>query len=399
MSDDVTGTPGDAGIDEILIPEESDGGPVWDTQPLSETPLQEPARRRGFYMTPRQAFLSMAGLLIAILVGLIGYMVWLSRPADFSKEGGATQAGLQPRLTVYGPGRGSLPRFSGPMGAAWSPDGNRIYVADTHNNRICVFSKDGRPIKEFGQIGVAKPLPGFARTWDPGELSYPVDVAVGDDGEVYVADFYNDSISVFSPEGKFLRRFPDPYAPTGKGSSGHDGAGIAVSAVAVSGDRVYASDTYQIFIFDTRGRLIRQFGMPGLGPSGLDHPGGIAVDRDGRIFVSDSNHNRVMAFNSQGEPLWVTGRPVEGLKEKSDNPFVLPRGITVMRDGSLLVADPLGQGLVRMNSGGRVIGTYGARGVEEGQLNFPNDVAVHSDDILIADRQNHRVQVVNLTNR
>lgn len=356
-------------------------------------------KRAGFYMTPRQAFLTLAGVLTLVLVGMALYLYWITRPGDFTKEGGVIHGGLQPVIATYGPGKAPLPRFDQPMGAAWAPDGKRFYVADARNNRICVFDEQGRPILEFGELGVAKPLAGAARTWQPGELSYPVDVAVGSDGTVYVADFYNDSISAYSADGRFIRRFPDPYAPTGRGSSGNDGGGISVTAVAVSGDRVYATDAYQVFVFTTEGELVLQFGRPGDGPDGLDRPGGIAVDRDGRIYVADSNHNRVIAFSPKGEPLWVTGSPVVGMQEETDNPFVLPRGLTVLRDGSILVADPLGQQLVKMNADGKVVASYGVRGLDVGQLNFPNDVAALGDRILVADRQGQRVQVVKLVDR
>ncbi len=358
-----------------------------------------PSRRMGFYLTPRQAFLAMAGVLAVLLVGLLGYLWWITRPADFTTEGGGVQGGLVPRVAVYGPGKGEAMRFDQPMGVAWNRAGDRFYVADARNNRICVFDAQGRPVTEFGSFGVAKPLEGAQRTWDPGELSYPVDVAVADDGTVYVADFYNDSISAFTPEGRFIRRFPDPYVPTGRGSSGANGGGIAVTAIAAVGGLVYATDSYQVFVFDSDGGLVRQFGRPGLGPDGLDRPGGIAVDRDGRIYVSDSNHNRVKAYTSDGQVIWVTGRPVSGLRSQTKNPFVLPRGLTIMRDGSILVADPLAHQLIRLNRDGKVVAQYGVRGTSEGQLNFPNDVSVHSEDVLVADRQNQRVQIVNLSER
>ncbi|MDZ4168907.1 MAG: 6-bladed beta-propeller [Coriobacteriia bacterium] len=359
-----------------------------------------PPGPRGLYLTPRQAFLTMAGVLAVVLVSLVVYLWWLTRPADFTVEAdGESQGGLVPKLTIYGPGREPAAAFDQPMGAAWGRDGTTLFVADALNNRICVFDAQGRPVREFGSLGVAKPLAGAERTWDPGELSYPVDVAVAEDGTVYVADFYNDSISAFTEQGRFIRRFPDPYAPTGKGSSGAEGGGIAVTAVAAQGGRVYATDTYQVLVFDTEGKLLNQFGQPGMGPEGLNHPGGIAVDRDGRIYVSDSNHNRVKAYSPEGELLWVSGRPVSGLQSKTDNPFVLPRGMTVLRDGSILVADPLAHQLVRLDRDGKVVAQYGVRGTLDGQLNFPNDVAVRDQDVLVADRQNQRIQVVNLSSR
>lgn len=358
-----------------------------------------PPQQKGFYLTPRQTLMAVAGVLALLLLALILYLVWLSLPADFTKKGGEPVAGLIPELTLYGPGRGDQPRFSRPMGASWDPAGERIYVADTENNRIVVFTKRGRYITEFGGHGIAKPLAGSRRTWNPGELNYPTDVAVANNGDVYVADFYNDSISQFTADGKFIRRFPSPYRPTGRGSSGQDGGGIAVTSVAVDRDKVYATDTYQVFVFSRKGKLLEQFGMPGAGPVGLDHPGGIAVDNRGDIYVSDSNHNRVKRYTADGKLVWEAGQQISDLRKETNNPFVLPRGLTVMRDGAILVADPLGQQLVKLDESGKVIADYGARGVEQGALNFPNDVSSQRNKVLLADRGNNRVQVVRLTNR
>ncbi|MEI8083094.1 MAG: 6-bladed beta-propeller, partial [Actinomycetes bacterium] len=247
-----------------------------------------------------------------------------------------------------------------------------------------------------GSVGMAKPLDGAKITWKPGSLNYPTGIAVDSKGEVYVADFFNDSISVFSEKGEFLRRFPDPYKPTGRGGSGAGGGGIAVTAVAVSGDKVYATDAYQVVVFSAQGELLNQFGRPGPGPDGLDHPNGIAVDKQGRIYVSDSNQSRVTAFSPEGTVLWTLGTPIKSLTEESNNPFILPRGLTVLGDGSLLVADPLAHALVRLSSEGKVLANYGDRGEAPGQLNFPNAVAARDSLILVTDKENDRVQVVRL---
>ncbi len=354
---------------------------------------------RGFYVTPRQTFAGLAIALAVILVLLLGYLWWLSRPADFTEKGGEKKPGVEPILSIYGPGRGDKPRFDSPMGVAWGAE-DRIYVADSANSRVNVFGKEGDFLFQFGGFGIAKPLEGAVATWKPGLLDYPTDVAVDHrNGDVYVADFYNDSISVFTEKGKFIRRFPDPQKPVGRGSSGAEGKGIAVTAVAVADGKVYATDTYQVFVFTTNGALLRQFGMPGLDPGQLDHPNGIAVDSRGRVYVSDSNHNRVQAFDSKGTHLWTTGTKVSDLQKETDNPFVLPRGLAVDADGSILVADPLGQSIVRLSENGAVLATYGSRGSAAGEFNFPNDLDVRDGLVLVADKENDRVQLVKLTNR
>ena len=354
---------------------------------------------RGFYITPRQTFAGLAIALAVILVLLLGYLWWLSRPANFTETGGQKKPGVEPILSLYGPGRGEKPRFDSPMGVAWGQK-DRIYVADSANSRVSVFGKEGDFLFQFGGFGIAKPLKGAVSTWKPGLLDYPTDVAVDrKNGDVYVADFYNDSISVFTEAGKFIRRFPDPQKPVGRGSSGAGGTGIAVTAVAVSDGKVYATDTYQVLVFTKNGTLLRQFGMPGLDPGQLDHPNGIAVDSRGRIYVADSNHNRVQAFNPKGTHLWTTGTKVSDLKKETNNPFVLPRGLAVDADGSILVADPLGQSIVRLSENGAVLATYGTRGSAAGEFNFPNDLDIRDGLVLVADKENNRVQLVKLTSR
>ena len=54
-------------------------------------------------------------------------------------------AGLAPRplLAIGGPGKGDAPDFVRPLSAAWAPNGD-IYVSDTGNRRVCVFTRNGR---------------------------------------------------------------------------------------------------------------------------------------------------------------------------------------------------------------------------------------------------------------
>jgi len=356
--------------------------------------------RRGLYLTPRQAFAGIAVALAVVLVALLVYLLFfMNTGAGLVTRGGAVKSGIRPLFTIDGPGTGANPRFDRPMGAAFGIDG-RIYVTDTGHNRVCVFDAGGKFLFEFGSFGVAKPLPGAKNTWTPGKLNYPVGIDVDQDGSVYVASFRNDQVQVFGPEGKPLRNFPDATKPTGKGSSGQDGQGIAVTDVAVQGGKVYATDTYQIFVFDLAGKLLRQFGKPGLGPADLDHPNGVAVDEQGQVYVSDSNHARVVALTKDFVFRWHLGAPpgASAATSGSIDPatFSLPRGITVLEGGDVLVVDAFNFGLVRISPAGKVIGRYGERGVEPGQFNFPNDVDSSGDRLVVADKENNRVEVVQI---
>lgn len=349
-------------------------------------------------LTARQSFLMLALLLAVALIALIAYLLLFAGGSGFVQKGGRVRAGIKPVLTIDGPGTGDHPRFDRPMGAAFAPDGT-IYVADSGNDRICVFDEDGSFIREFGGHGIAKPLPGVEATWEPGTFNFPIGLDVDAGGSLYVADFRNDQIQVYDSTGEFVRRFPDPSKPVGKGSSGQEGGGIAVTDVAVRGDRVYATDEYQVFVFSLDGELIDQFGRPGTSPGDLDRPNGLDVAENGTVYVADSNNNRVQALSPKGEPLWVTGARVSELAEESDNPFALPRSVTVLNDDSLIVVDAFAFSLIEIGPDGEIGATWGERGVEPGQFNFPNSIDDLDDLLLVSDKENDRVQVLQLTSR
>lgn len=354
------------------------------------------APRRG---NPRKTFTIIAVVLAVILIALLIYLLFfLGRPRSLAKS--PARGGVQPIWAVYGPGTGATPLFKRPMGVAVGEHG-RIYVTDSGNDRVCVFAPSGRFLFQFGSFGVAKPIAGVKSTYRLGCLNFPVGIATDSDGNVYVASFYNDCIEVFDANGTPLRRFPDPRMQVGKGSSGQDGGGIAVTAVAVHGDHVYATDQYQVFVFTRAGRFVRQWGMPGVKPADLDHPNGIDVGSDGTVYVSDSNHARVTAFTPSGTPKWTYGADLASLAatdsaQTTEQPIELPRGLTVQRDGSVLVTDAFRFDIVRLSATGKLLGTYGIRGVDPGEFDFLNDVAIYRGYVVVADKENGRIQMVKL---
>jgi DNA-binding beta-propeller fold protein YncE len=73
--------------------------------------------------------------------------------------------------------------FQSPRGVAVDAAGTLVYVADTFNHWVQRLSADGRPQAHWGGQGTA-----------PGEFSFPSGIAVDAQGNVYVADTYNDRI-------------------------------------------------------------------------------------------------------------------------------------------------------------------------------------------------------------
>jgi len=73
---------------------------------------------------------------------------------------------------------------------AVGPDGN-VYVSDSGNARVQVFTQQGRFIRQFGSFGSGQ-----------GQFLHPFDLVVDGAGNVYVADDQTETLSKFSPAGK-----------------------------------------------------------------------------------------------------------------------------------------------------------------------------------------------------
>src|SRR5689334_8095985 len=97
----------------------------------------------------------------------------------------------------FADGTGAQASFNTPSGIAIDADGN-LYVADTGNNRIRKVTPQGVVTTVAGD-GTAGYVDGQAAQ---ARFNGPIGVAVGGDGNIYVADTYNDRIRRISPEGQ-----------------------------------------------------------------------------------------------------------------------------------------------------------------------------------------------------
>jgi len=83
---------------------------------------------------------------------------------------------------TYGSGPG---QFDSPLGIAVDASGN-VYVTDTYNHRVQVFSNDGAFVTQWGTYGSG-----------PGQFYRPSGIGIGPDGRIYVSDTWNGRVQVF----------------------------------------------------------------------------------------------------------------------------------------------------------------------------------------------------------
>lgn len=181
--------------------------------------------------------------------------------------------------SVGGPGHG-LGQFEFPQRAARASDG-RIFVSEfgtSVSNRVQVFNAALEPMQTFGTFGYGE-----------GKFSRAMGIVVVDD-EVFIADA-DDRILVFSTDGRFLRQFGQsgsgigelryPYGLCRRGNE------IIVAEHA----------NHRIQRFDRRGQSRGTFGRAGQAPGEFRGPWDVACDRRGRLVVADSGNHRIVLID------------------------------------------------------------------------------------------------------
>jgi predicted membrane-bound mannosyltransferase/DNA-binding beta-propeller fold protein YncE len=182
------------------------------------------------------------------------------------------------------------PVSSGPFGL-WGPRGiavdsqGHVLVADTGNKRIIVYDADGNFISQFGGGGTAA-----------GQFDEPVGLAFDTQGNLYVADTWNQRIQVFAPSADKTTYTPSiQWDIAGWLSQSLDNKPYL--AVDQNGNIfVTDPDSFRVLEFTTSGEFVHAWGEYGTGPENFGLPSGIAVDGQGRVWVSDAVDNRLMRF-------------------------------------------------------------------------------------------------------
>jgi len=219
----------------------------------------------------------------------------------------------KPILQIGSSGKRDL-QFDGPSGMAVD-DGDRIFVADTKNNRIQCLDCDGRFDFKFGSAGKKE-----------GNFTRPNDVAFDSKNQrILVADSGNHRIQAFDLEGTFLFTFGEYGVENGEFK---EPRGIAIDKFG----NIYVSDhfNHRVQVFDEKGKFVRQFGSS---QDHLENPLGIGILPDGNVVVVDNENNRLAVFTSLGKFVGFIG------EKKLKN----PQWLLVYSDKILVADDPVGR--------------------------------------------------------
>jgi sugar lactone lactonase YvrE len=250
-----------------------------------------------------------------------------------------------PLAGLPGPYRTEFNWAKMPAGRVWADDraiaidkdGKSIWVADRcalaqgacskpenrTNNMIMKFDSSGNLVKSFGA----------------GMVADPHGITVDKDGNVWTADGgppdgcqapgapAGNKLRKWSPDGKVLMTISGPV--NGKPFTGLNDVVISpvTGDIFVADGHARNSGNNRIIRFDKNGKFILEWGTPGKEDNQIGIPHGLAMDKEGRIYVADRSNVAVKVYDQNGKQLATWHQ------------FGEPSGVYVDKDDLLYVAD------------------------------------------------------------
>ncbi|MDP4085174.1 MAG: 6-bladed beta-propeller [Bacillota bacterium] len=309
------------------------------------------------------------GTFVALSVALFAVIYYFHLQNDAIKIASNVKGG-PPTLSNYIQGDMSNP-LDKPMDV--TKIGQYVYVTDTNHKQVQVFDPSGTPIFKFGKQGTGQ-----------GEFQFPYGIAGDKDGNVYVADLYNDKISIFTEKGKFIKYFNFANkADTPKSPGG----------LRIYSNKLYVTDIQgnRVMIFDLKGKKLLELTTATAKDDTLNAPNAVTIDSDNNIYVSDTGNQRIVCYDKTGKFTRIINGSIGGT---GDSKFVNPRGIGVEPNGTLLMVDNMTHYVYGFDKNGKQVFQFGGLGSDKGQFYLPNGLYVDSNgQILITDTVNERVDL------
>ena len=264
--------------------------------------------------------------------------------------------------------------FDQPTDIAISENG-QLFVLDGSHHRVVVLSNDGQRLFTFGQQGNGA-----------AELNLPMAIIIEGD-QVFIADSANHRIAVFELHGRFIKNIPlvnlqqpaELPEPVG---------------VFTKGNIITWSDRKSHALCQTdqvTNSTIQCWGKRGENDSEFEFPFHIAADRDGYLHVVDVLNSRVQVFNHKGRLYSQISR--FGI---TAGELYRPNGIAFADDGRLFVSDSyLGKVSIFIN--GRFTGYLSNDGKTPVKFAAPVGLAWKKNRLYIVDAINNSVEVFEST--
>lgn len=255
------------------------------------------------------------------------------------------------------PGGSVLQTYNGNSGAfsaasSVAVDGNGVlFVADAGNNRVQRFNQSGVFISQFGAAGT-----GNSQFNRPSGIAVVRGTGTTADGAVYVVDSGNNRVQIFTNEGTYSSQFGTKGEGDGQFQNAKNITILSNGQVVVldngySGGSSPAGGFARAQRFTSSGVYLDQYGSYGSGNGQFRFPTGIASD-DNYIYIGDPRAGKVVKFSKADKSSTDVVVPEAASPTQA---FALR-----VESGKLYVAASLGNRIDVMSPTGSAITEYGA---------------------------------------
>ncbi|MGE3108984.1 MAG: hypothetical protein AB7G11_16640 [Phycisphaerales bacterium] len=222
-----------------------------------------------------------------------------------------------------------------------------IYVCDMRSSSLTVLDIKKKQTRLVGVSGVTR-------------LKHPVDVAVAEDGTIYVADNDQGAVLVYDRNERYAMAIGHPkFKPV---------------SVDTYKDRLYVCDMagQVVEVYDrASGKQIGSIGSVGDEDGQFRLPLGVAVDAKGDVFVTDMMRCRVQKFSPDGKLISAMGQ----LGDFAGS-FARPKHLAVDEAGVLYVVDSAFQNVQMFDDQNRLLMHFGSAGSHPGAMDLPVGICV-----------------------
>ena len=158
-------------------------------------------------------------------------------------------------------------------------------------------------------------------------------------------------------------------------------------------DRIYIVDkTARVQVFDLEGKFLRQWQTPDFKDG---KPTGLSIARDGSLLIADTHYFRVLRYNADG--MLQQEKTLGGTYGEAPGEFGLVTDAVEDSLGNMYVAEYGDHDRIqKFSPEGKFLLEWGTHGSEPGQFLRPQNMVIDAEDrIWVADACNHRIQVFN----
>ena len=209
----------------------------------------------------------------------------------------------------------------------------------------------------------------------------PRGITLNHQGNLLVSEWNGRKIVELNKFGQQIRSFGEHLSHP---------AGIVTDKVG----NVYVADAAgercRIVKFDPDGNVLKEIGQEGPSIAEFKNPRGLAITKQGELFVCDRDNSRIQVFYKNLE--FIRCIDVKGVASERTQPCK-PTDLTFDRDGNMYITDTGRNCIHCMTTSGQYLMSFSSDGVEPGKLGGPEGIHYKNGYLYVTDCKNHRISI------